>query len=80
MFKRNRYKLVLFLLASWLLLRAAVRIFPGAPLSSRFSSSTAVYDANHKLLRLTLSADQKYRLWAPLENISPRLVEAIGAA
>jgi penicillin-binding protein 1C len=77
MFKRNRYILVLFLLASWLLLRGAVRIFPGAPLSSRFSSSTAVYDANHKLLRLTLSADQKYRLWAPLENISPLLVQAI---
>ena len=77
MFKRNWHKFAFFLLSSCLALWAAGRIFPSRPLSRRFSSSTAIYDANHKLLRLTLSADEKYRLWAPLENISPRLVQAM---
>lgn len=45
-------------------------------LADQFSSSTAVYDANHKLLRLTLSQDEKYRLWIPLGSHSPVLIEA----
>lgn len=47
------------------------------PLSEKFSSSTAVFDANHKLLRVTLSQDDKYRLWVPLNGYSPVFVEAI---
>ena len=31
---------------------------------------------NGKLLRLTLSRDEKYRLWLPLKSISPVLVKA----
>ncbi|MDR3568078.1 MAG: penicillin-binding protein 1C [Syntrophobacteraceae bacterium] len=76
MFKRS-LTFAFFLLAAWFVFLAAGRIIASAPLSSRFSSSVAVYDANHNLLRLTLSADQKYRLWSPLENISPLLVQAI---
>ena len=48
-----------------------------APLADRFSSSTAVYDARGKLLRLTLSQDDKYRLWLPLRQYAPILVEAV---
>ncbi len=77
MTRLNWLKFAIFFLASLFVLRAAARIVTCAPLSSRFSSSVAVYDANHTLLRLTLSADQKYRLWVPLENISPLLVQAI---
>ncbi|MFD0324479.1 penicillin-binding protein 1C [Lysobacter gummosus] len=29
------------------------------------------------MLRLTLASDQRYRLWVPLKDISPRLVEAV---
>lgn len=49
------------------------------PLAEKFSSSSssAVYDANHKLLRLTLSEDDKYRLWTPLKGYSPVFIEAI---
>ncbi len=77
MFKKKRYSFAAILLASWFALPALARIFPGAPLYRRFSSSTAVCDARHNLLRLTLSTDQKYRLWVPLEHISPLLVRAI---
>lgn len=38
--------------------------------------STAVYDEQQHLLRLTLSRDEKYRLFTPLHKISPELIEA----
>jgi penicillin-binding protein 1C len=53
-----------------------IRLWPRAPLSQSFASSTAIYDANGKLLRLTLSDDDKFRLWTPLKEISPTLIEA----
>ena len=40
------------------------------------SFSKAVYDDHHQLLRLTLSKDDKYRLFTPLSDISSELVEA----
>jgi penicillin-binding protein 1C len=46
------------------------------PLDRWFTSSRAVYDREGKLLRLTLSDDQKYRVWYPLAGISSSLVEA----
>ncbi len=56
---------------------AAVRFAPRAPLAASIPSSTAVLDANGRLLRLTLAADQQYRLWTALEEISPDLIEAL---
>jgi len=41
------------------------------------SFSRAVYDRHGELLRLTLSHDDKYRLFAPLDHISPTLVDAV---
>ncbi len=38
--------------------------------------SQAVYDEHHQLLRLTLTQDEKYRLFVPLNEISPQLTEA----
>jgi penicillin-binding protein 1C len=46
------------------------------PLSAGVSFSQAVYDRNHELLRLSLSSDEKYRVWTPLERISPVLIES----
>lgn len=40
------------------------------------SFSTAIYDEKGQLLRLTLSQDDKYRLYTPLTNISPKLISA----
>lgn len=44
-------------------------------LKSDLSFSQAIYDRNGKLLRLSLSRDEKYRLWLPLKSISPVLVK-----
>ncbi len=51
-------------------------IRPGSyDFKNRFSWSKAVYDTNGELLRLTLSDDDKYRLYTPLSEISSFLVE-----
>jgi penicillin-binding protein 1C len=49
---------------------------PKPPLLDRISFSQCVRDRNGKLLRVTLSADEKFRIWTPLEQISPDLVDA----
>jgi len=54
---------------AWLLL-------PKPPLLDGISFSQCVRDRNGKLLRVTLSADQKFRIWTPLKEISPDLVDA----
>jgi penicillin-binding protein 1C len=54
---------------AWLLL-------PKPPLLDGISFSQCVRDRNGKLLRVTLSTDQKFRIWTPLEKISPGLIDA----
>jgi penicillin-binding protein 1C len=49
---------------------------PKPPLLDGISFSQCVRDRNGKLLRVTLSADQKFRIWTPLEEISPDLIDA----
>ncbi|MBA2652247.1 MAG: penicillin-binding protein 1C [Tatlockia sp.] len=49
---------------------------PKPPLLKDLSFSTAVYDEEQRLLRLTLTKDDKYRLFTPLAKISPALKEA----
>lgn len=49
---------------------------PKPALLNETSFSTAVYDDHHQLLRLTLSKDDKYRLYTPLSQISPQLIES----
>ena len=52
------------------------RLWPRLPLSSCYSSSIALYDDQGRLLRLTTARDERFRLWVPLQKISPALVEA----
>lgn len=54
-----------------------LRLVPRTPIAASYSSSTAVYDREHRLLRLTLSDDDKYRLWTPLPGIAQNLVAAM---
>lgn len=54
---------------------AALVFAPRPPLLEGMDFSSAVYDRNHRLLRLTLTADDKYRLRLPLKEISPLLRE-----
>src|SRR5690349_12574180 len=53
----------------WLLL-------PKPPLLDGVPFSQSVRDRNGELLRVTLTADQKFRIWAPLREIAPELVDA----
>jgi len=53
------------------------RLWPHDPLRQWLPSSTAVYDHDGRLLRLTLASDQRYRLWVPLEDIAPPVVEGV---
>jgi len=53
-----------------------LRIWPHAPLANRVPLSTAVWSADGQLLRVTLASDDQYRLWTPLSQMSPALVDA----
>ncbi|TCV96451.1 penicillin-binding protein 1C [Luteibacter rhizovicinus] len=53
------------------------RVWPHDPLRSWLPSSTAVYDADGRLLRLTLASDQRYRLWVPLRDISSAVTDGV---
>ena len=59
----------LVLTAIWLAL-------PKPPLVEGIDFSTRVRDRNGNILRVTLTADQKYRIWTSLKEISPALVDA----
>ena len=66
-----RYLLILsaIVAAIWFLL-------PKPPLLDGVSFSQAIRDRNGELLRVTLTSDQKFRIWTPLHEIAPELVEA----
>jgi penicillin-binding protein 1C len=73
--RKNRHiALFIFLLVAGM---AILRVMPKPSLARGVSSSVAVYDTSGRLLRLTLSPDDKYRLWIPLKDMSPQLVEAV---
>ena len=54
-----------------------VRLWPREPLAAQIPSSTAIFDRDGRLLRLTLASDQQYRLWTSLEEVSPEFVDAL---
>ncbi|HZE56682.1 MAG TPA: penicillin-binding protein 1C [Chthoniobacterales bacterium] len=49
---------------------------PKPPLLDGIDFSTRVRDRSGNVLRVTLTADQKYRIWTPLKEISPELISA----
>lgn len=53
------------------------RLYPHPLLKDTLPVSRAVYDQSEKLLRLTLAKDDRYRLWVPLKQISPILINAV---
>jgi penicillin-binding protein 1C len=66
----RRFIFIALVLASvWLCL-------PKPALIEGIDFSTRVRDRNDNLLRVTLTADQKYRIWTPLREISPSLINA----
>jgi penicillin-binding protein 1C len=58
-------------------LLATLRLWPHARLADQVGGSVAVLARDGSLMRLTLAPDQQYRLWVPLERISPTLVDSV---
>lgn len=54
-----------------------LRCWPKPAWSQAWPSSTAIYDQEGRLLRLSLARDEQYRLWVPLERMPPKLVQAV---
>jgi penicillin-binding protein 1C len=54
-----------------------IRIWPRPSLASRIPSSVAILDDKGRLLRLTVAADQQYRLWTALDDVSPEFIAAL---
>lgn len=77
----NRYvKFLLtcfWLLLPLLLIAVAIRCWPKPSLAQQIPSSQAFMAENGELLRLTLASDEQYRVWTPLEDISPQLPKAV---
>ena len=55
---------------------ALPRLWPHAPLQDRLPLSTTLWSSDGELLRVTLAADDRYRLWTPLTEISQPLRDA----
>ncbi|MCI4566527.1 penicillin-binding protein 1C [Lysobacter sp. CFH 32150] len=75
MVRRRRVALVVLAILATALI--AMRLWPRPPLSQSVPVSTAVYDQHGRLLRLTTATDQRYRLWVPLDQVSPTLIDAV---
>ena len=73
---RKAARISLFTLAFFALTLLTIRLFPHEPLSSQVPLSTAVWSADGELLRVTLASDDQYRLWTPLADMSPELIDA----
>ena len=69
-------KLFIFIFVVWCLHRAVLFVQPFGTLLDEVPFSRQVQDRNGKLLRLTLSEDDIYRVRTPLDQISPLAVEA----
>jgi penicillin-binding protein 1C len=71
---KNRWLTGLAILA--LSLGAIWLALPKPSLIEGIDFSTRVRDRNGNVLRVTLTTDQKYRIWTPLRDISPSLISA----
>lgn len=65
------------LLGCMLAAAAVLRLWPHPSLRQQVASSTAVFDADGRLLRLTLADDQQYRLWTPLPQVTTTFTQAL---
>ncbi len=73
----KKFKYFLYTLTFLVLTIVTLRLLPHPALKDSLLFSTAIYDQNGELLRLSLAADDQFRLWVPLEEMDPRLVEAV---
>jgi penicillin-binding protein 1C len=74
---RRRASLALAGLAAAALALVAFRYWPRPALAGEIATSTAVFDRDGRLLRVTLAADGQYRLWTPLDRMPADLVDLL---
>lgn len=72
----RRHRFLYILLSAIIILYFLVKIFFTPPLLSDIQFGNAYFDRNGELLRITLSPDEKYRLYTPLSEINETLKEA----
>ncbi len=72
----RRHRVLLIVVTTIIALYAIIRIFFTPPLMNDVMFSNAFYDRNGRLMRLTLTPDEKYRTFTPLDKISPHLIRA----
>lgn len=73
--RRGRLAGLALLLAAAVLV--ALRLWPHPPLRERIAASTIVTDRHGAVLRITLASDAQLRLWTPLQDLPPGLIEAV---
>lgn len=54
-----------------------LRGWPHAPLADQVGGSVAVLARDGSLMRLTLAPDQQFRLWVPLGQMAPTLIDSV---
>lgn len=75
--KRTRLRQLLTLAGIVAAVLIALRLAPHPALRTLVPESTAIYARDGQLLRLSLSSDGQYRIWVPLDQIDPRLPQAV---
>ncbi len=76
MTRRRIFRIALIALAIPSLAVALLAVAPCPPLLEPYGFSRAFVDRDGRLLRLSLAGDERYRVYAPLDRISPLLVQA----
>ncbi|MCM1224165.1 MAG: penicillin-binding protein 1C, partial [Lachnospiraceae bacterium] len=72
----RRHRFLSFALVGLVTIYIIIRIFFTPPLLNNIPFGTIYYDRDGQLLRITLSADDKYRFLTPLNEISPHIQNA----
>lgn len=52
-------------------------VIPPTPLLEKVSFSQRVFDRNGELMRISLSKDDKYRIFTPLDEVLQSFIEAV---
>ncbi|MCB0337766.1 MAG: transglycosylase domain-containing protein, partial [Bdellovibrionales bacterium] len=69
---RALFAIALVVLVSFI----GLQLIPTPSLQWPIADSKVLFDRDGNLLTLSLTADEKYRFWLPLEDISPDLIES----
>lgn len=72
----SRRRAGLIAMAATLVTLGAVRVWPRTALRETIPLSAAVWSSDGELLRVTRTSDDQFRIWVPLREMSPNVVQA----